>query len=167
MINGCKMQTDAVNTSQPTKIEQLKDKSTCPEEGVCSIIVHQNSKLIINMDGTGALYPEIQNGDNLVLEYTYLKEGPVGTADGSYSETVHFEIPPNVKNLKKENASLADVNLLYGKHCFCPGEAGYYPITTGKLSVDNTGKDLNFELTFSQNKVSQIISHIVETAKVE
>ena len=167
MINGCKTQTETVKSSQQIKTEQLKDKSTCPEEGTCSVAVHQNSKLRIDEDGTGAIYPVILDGDNIVIEYTYLKEGPAGTADGSYSETIHFEIPSRLKNLKKENASLAEVSLLFGKHCFCPGEAGYYPITKGKLSVDYTDKNITFDLSFSQNKVSQIISHIVETARIE
>ena len=167
MINGCKTQTETVKTSQQTKIDQLKDNSTCPEEGTCSVTVHQNSKIRIDDDVTGAIYPVILAGDNIVVEYTYLQEGPAGTADGGYSETIHFEIPSNVKNLKKENASLADVNLFYGKHCFCPGEAGYYPITDGNLSVNKTGQTLTFDLRFNQEKTSQKISHIVETVRVE
>ena len=167
MINGCKTPTETVKTSQQTKMEQLKDKSTCPEEGICSVTVHQNSKLRIDEDDIGEIYPVILDGDNIVIEYTYFVEGPAGTADGNYSETIHFEIPSNVKNFNKENASLADVNVLFGKHCFCPGEAGYYPITNGKLSVNNTGKTLTFDLSFSQSKTSQRISHIVETVRVQ
>ena len=167
MFNACKTQTETVGTSQQTKMTQLKDKTICPDEGTCSVIVYQNSTLTINEDTTGALYPQIEEGDNLVVEYTYLKEGPAGTADGSYSETIHFEIPSNVRSLRKENASLAEVGLLYGKHCFCPGEAGYYPITKGKLSVENTGESITFDVSFDQEKTSQKISRISETVSIE
>ena len=87
-------------------------------------------------------------GNNTVVEYTYLKEGPEGTADSNYSETIHFEIPASVESLSKVNASLGDVKLLYGKHCFCKGEAGYYPISNGELSVSANNKTLAFNLNF-------------------
>lgn len=167
MITGCKTQTESVKTSQQTKMEQLKDKSICPSDGTCSIKVHQNSKLKIDEDDIGEIYPVIMKGQNIVVEYTYLTTGPEGTADGNYSETIHFEIPSDVKNLNKESAALAEVNLLFGKHCFCPGEAGYYPVTDGKISVVNSGNTLTFDLTFSQDKTSHKISRIVESVKID
>ncbi|SRR5690554_4878097 len=162
MINACKTPDTTLGTANQTKLEQMKQNSSCPEEGNCTVVVHQNSKLTISDDGTGAWYPQIVKGDNLVVEYTYMIDGPEGTADGNYSETIHFEIPSNTKNLKKQSAGLAEVNLLFGKHCFCPGEAGYFPISNGKLSVENKGETLTFDLSF-QHKTSQKISHITKT----
>lgn len=167
MINACKTQTPTITNSNQSKTEQLKQNSSCPNEGDCTVIVHQNSKLTVSDDGTGALYPQIQKGDNLVVEYTFMIDGPEGTADGNYSETVHFEIPSNMKSLKKQSAALAEVNLLFGKHCFCPGEAGYYPITDGKLTVENKGETLTFDLSFQQDKTSQKLSHITQTVKLK
>ena len=167
MANACKTQTGPVISSENTSMEQVENKITgCPEEGTCTVVVHKDKKLTVKQDGIGATYPEITDGNNIVVEYTYLKEGPSGTADGNYSETIHFEIPSNMENLSKENASLGDVKLLYGKHCFCRGEAGYYPVTHGKLLLEKTDRNLVFDLTFKVDKTMQVISHITETVKL-
>lgn len=167
MVNACQTQTGTVISSENKTIKQMDTKPTaCPEEGTCSVVVHKNKILKIQKDDTGALYPQLLDGANTVVEYTYLKEGPEGTADGNYSETIQFEIPADTENLSKENASLSDVKLLYGKHCFCRGEAGYYPITDGKLLVEKSGQGVIFDLKFKVNKTSQVVTHIAEAVKL-
>lgn len=170
MINACKTQTETVTTTTTEKkatMGQLNQRETgCPEAGTCSVKVHKNTNLVIKEDGTGAVYPEMVAGDNMVVEYTYLKKGPEGTADGDYSETIHFEIPTAVDNLTKVNTSLSDTKLLYGKHCYCKGEAGYYPITQGELAVTKNNKTLSFNLNFEVGKTSQVVSNISEVVKL-
>ena len=166
VVNACKTQTGTVISSENTSMEQVENKVTgCPEEGTCSVVVHKNKKLIIKEDGIGSTYPEIIDGTNIVVEYTYSKKGPAGTADGDYSETIHFEIPATTKALSKENLSLSDVSLLYGRHCFCR-DGGYFNITDGKLLVTNNNETLKFDLKFNTDKTTQVISHIVETVKL-
>lgn len=168
MIGACKTtQTDSVITNTNTMEETINKNSGCPDDGTCGIEVYKNKKLTILDDGTGSLYPEMIEGDAMVVEYTYFREGPEGTVDGNYSETIHFEIPQAATNLKKENAALADVNLYYGKHCFCKGEAGYYPVTDGKLLVDVSEEGLVFDLIFNVNKTSQVVRHISEMIKFD
>ncbi len=166
IVNACKTQTDTVTSSDNTTMEQTdKNSSGCPEEGTCTVIVYKNKTLIVKDDGTGASYPELAEGNNIVVEYTYHKAGPEGTADADYSETIHFEIPSNTNNLSKENASLRDVNLLYGRHCFCR-DGGYFPVTNGKLLVEKTAQGIMFDLKFNMGTTTQVISHIRETAKL-
>ena len=165
MINACKTQTGTGTTTENT-MEQISEKATgCPEAGNCNVQVHENMNLVVKEDGTGATYPEMVAGSNTVVVYTYLKKGPENTVDGDYSETIHFEIPKAMKNINKVNASLSDVKLLYGKHCYCKGEAGYYPITNGELSVSINNQTLAFNLNFEVGKTSQVISNISETVK--
>lgn len=166
VVNACKTQTGTVISSENTNMEQVENKVGCPAEGACTVAVHKNKNLVIKEDGTGALYPEMVAGENMVVVYTYSKEGPEGTVDGDYSETVHFEVHATTKNLSKENASLSDVKLLYGKQCFCRGEAGFYLITNGKLLVEKTDQALVFDLKFKVEKTSQVVSHISETVKL-
>lgn len=167
MINACKTQTGTITSSENTTMKQMENNSVgCPEEGTCSIVVHKNKSLSIQKDDTGALYPQLVDSNNTVVEYTYLKKGPEGTADGNYSETIHFEIPAGTESLIKENATLTDVKLLYGKHCFCRGEAGYYPITNGKLLAEKSNQGIVFNLKFKVEKTSQVVSHIMETVKL-
>ncbi|CAM3310968.1 hypothetical protein [Aequorivita lipolytica] len=166
-VNACKTQTGTVISSENTKMEQVENKVTgCPEEGTCSVMVHKNKRLVIKEDGTGATYPEMAAGENMVVVYTYSKEGPEGTVDGDYSETIHFEIPTATTTLRKVDASLTDVNLLYGKHCFCKGEAGYYPVTNGKLLVEKSSQGITFDLKFKVEKTSQVVTHISEMVKM-
>ena len=167
MANACKTQTGNVISSENTTMEQMENKTTgCPEEGTCSVVIHKNKSLSIEKDEFGALYPQLVDGTNTVVEYTYLKEGPEGTADGNYSETIHFEIPAATTTLTKENASLQDVKLLYGKHCFCRGEAGYYTISNGKLLVEKSTQGIKFDLKFKVEKTSQVVTHISEVVKL-
>ncbi|WP_157417861.1 hypothetical protein [Aequorivita capsosiphonis] len=166
MINACKTQTDTVISSENTSMEQIDNKSSgCPDDGNCSVVVHQNKNLTVKDDGTGAFYPDLVDGNNTVIEYTYHKPAPEGVADADYTETIHFEIPEGVKNLSKENAALSDVGLLYGKHCFCR-DAGYFPVINGKLLVEKTAQGIMFDLKFNTGKSTQVISHIRETTKL-
>lgn len=168
LVNACKTAQSDTITSNTNEMEQTINKNSgCPDDATCSIKVYKNKTLTMLDDGTGALYPEMIEGDAVIIEYTYFREGPEGTVDGNYSETIHFELPLGATNLKKENSTLADVKLVYGKHCFCRGEAGYYPITDGKLMVDKTDQGIAFDLTFNVGKTSQVVSHISEMVKVE
>ncbi len=167
VVNACKTQTGTVISSENTSMEQVENRITgCPEEGTCNVVIHKNKHLVIKEDGTGAVYPEMVAGENMVVVYTYSKEGPEGTVDGNYSETIHFEIPAGMENMSKEDAALAEVNLLYGKQCFCRGEAGFYPIRNGKILIEKTNQALVFDLKFNVEKTSQVVSHITETVKL-
>lgn len=166
MINACKTQTGNVISSEKTTMEKIETQNTgCPEDGNCSVIVHKNKSLKVKDDGTGAFYPDLEESKSTVIEYTYHKPGPENTADADFSETIHFEIPAGVDSFTKENASLKDVNLLYGRHCFCR-DAGYFPLTDGKLLVEKTSDGIVFDLTFSTGKPTQVISHITESVKL-
>ncbi len=167
LFQACKTQTSNITSSENTTMQQMENKPNgCPEEGNCSLVIHKNKTLKLQKDDIGALYPQILDGVNTVVEYTYLKEGPEGTADGNYSETIYFEVPAGTENLSKENAALSDVNLLYGKQCFCRGEAGYYPVTNGKLLIEKSGQGIIFDLTFKIEKTSQVLNHISEMVKL-
>ncbi len=168
MAGACKTSGEKVVISNTKNMEQVNKKdANCPEEGNCTVVVHEKSKLVVADDGTGALYPQIQPGENMVVEYTYYREAPEGIADGNYSETIHFEIPANASHISKSNKELQEVKLLFGKHAFAP-DAGYYQIENGKLLLEKTGHNLVFDLKFSnQDRSSQLISHITETVRIK
>lgn len=165
IINSCKTQTGSVISSENTSMEQTENYgSNCPDDGTCSVMIHKNKSLQLIDDGTGVQYPEMTEGKNLVVEFTYFKAGPEGTADGNYTETVQFEIPAGTENLKKQNESLSDVKMLFGKMGFRMG--GYYPVTSGKLILEKTEQNISFDLKFKVNETSHLVSHISETVKL-
>ncbi len=166
MFGACKTQTGTVTSSENTIMDQKEiNSSDCPSNGTCSVEVQKNKELEIQDVGEGKIFPAVVDGSNIVVEYTYLRPGPEGTADANYFETIQFEIPAESKNLVKENAALADVKMMFGKHGF--RLSGYYPVTVGKLSVRKTADGLSFDLHFKVDQTSHVISHIRENAKIE
>lgn len=161
VLTGCKTQstlnTDQTNTTM---------KMDCPNEGKCTIVAHKDSNLEIKVDGIGKMYPEITEGENVVIQYTYLKEAPEGIADGNYSESVYFEIPKDAKDFTKEDAGLLDVDLLYGRHFFSP-ESGFMQVDSGKLAVTKKDNVITIDLHFEIENMRQVISRIVETVVLE
>jgi hypothetical protein len=147
--------------------EDLKTiSSVCSEEGDCSFVVHRNSSLNILEDTIGQIYPVIEEGKNVVIEFTYEVKGPEGTMDGDYSETVHFEIPETLDKLNLKNQELAQIKLLFGKHCFCRGEAGYYIVSEGSISIENKNDVLHLDLDIIINEVSHKVDSISHRFKI-
>ena len=159
---GCKTNNkakDAVSAVANNK-DIVVAMDTCPEDGECQVALKNSATMTINEDSIGMEYPTSDKGDNMVVRYTYLKKGPKGTADGDYSETLHFEIPANTTTLSLMNSDLQNVDLLFGKHCFCKGEAGYYKVTSGSLTLVKTENELTFDISYSVGGTSHKIKRI-------
>ncbi len=166
-LNACKTTKDKhdivdVNSSVDSSIVIEK----CLENGDCTLKVMKNSSMTIKEDTAGQMYPVIEKGDAIIIEYTFSKKGPEGTADGDYSETLHFSIPNNTKILYLEDASLQEVDLLFGKHCFCRGEAGFYKINKGELHIIKTSKELTIDVTYIVDETTQVTKHFTKTIKL-
>lgn len=157
-LGACKAKTE------PTSQNLNKTmKTECPKDGDCTTELQESKLLLIKKEeATGYLYPEITEGNNLVILFNYNKKAPEGIADGNHSETIHFEIPKEFNNLNKKDEELADVKLLYGKHCFCE-DAGYYKVLNGELSVIKQDSKISFELSFKLDDIDSEIHHIKET----
>ena len=167
IVQACKTTNNNTVSSSENSTEQMQtNTNTCPEGGVCTAEIQKGKKLVVKEDGTGALYPEITAGDNMVVIYSFLQKGPEGTVDGDYSETIHFEMPANIDELDKKGNGLQDVSLLYGKQCYCKGEAGFYKVDNGVLKVNKENGQLNIDLQFTVNETSHKVSSINRTIKL-
>lgn|SRR5690606_168480 len=164
ILGGCKSQMSS--SSNTTAMNEKNQAFECPEGSTCSWEVQKNKKLVIKQDGIGAYYPSVEEGENMVVKFEYFKAGPPGTADGNYSESLFFEVPANFKEIIKENESLEEVSLLFGRHCFCP-DSGFFPVKKGSLSVSKSGDDLDIELNFHVNEVPQVISELKGRAVIK
>lgn len=164
MVNACKTQTGTITSSENTTMEKSKNSNTgCPEDGTCEVVIHRGKKLEIVDDARTNFYPQLVEGNNLVVEYTFRRRGPEGTADGNYSETIYFEVPSTATSLLKENEALSDVKMVLGILGY--RNAAYYLLTEGKLVLKKTENTLNFDLSFTLDQASTEISHIKETVK--
>jgi len=154
------------STDDKTNQDINSISSVCSDEGDCAFVVHKDSSLNILEDTTGQIYPIIEQGENIVIEFTYAVKGPEGTMDGDYSETVHFEISGREDKLNLSNKELSQIKLLFGKHCFCKGEAGYYMVDEGEILLENKDDSLYLNLNLVINKVSHKVNNITHRFKI-
>ncbi|MBQ4822917.1 hypothetical protein [Aquimarina sp. MMG016] len=164
-ILSCKSSNNSLASTE-TKPEIEINQVLCPTDGNCKIQLHYNSSLILKKDTIDKLYPVIEDGNHIVVEYAFSRKGPEGTADGDYSETIYFEIDEKVDVLNLEGDKLADVNLIFGKECFCRDEAGYYKVNEGNLSFQKSKDEISIDLSFELNEISHRISRIKKTVKL-
>lgn len=165
LVVGCN--TASTVTNNPSKdMVQSQKKTICPEEGSCTVKAIPNKSLNIKEDGIGKIYPEITDGENIIIHFSFLRKAPEGIADGNYSEEIYFEIPSNQNSLQKENLSLKDVNLIFGRHFFSP-EAGFFIINKGELSLNRKDNQISFDLKFQAEEGRQLIEHISEVVELE
>ncbi|MFT4802125.1 MAG: hypothetical protein ACI93N_001901 [Flavobacteriaceae bacterium] len=136
------------------------------KEGDVSVNVSINSTLNLKDDTIGAIYPVIESGDNLVIVFKYEEKAPEGIADGNYSETLHFEIPNNTTILNLADDELNNVKLLFGKHCFCKGDAGYYKVKKGKMKIVKTESDIYFDISFNVDETSTKLIRVAKYIKL-
>ena len=154
-----------INLALKKEVNILKENTENHKSEVF-VTVSDNSSLIIKEDATGHLYPVIVSGDRIVIEYKYEEKGEEGTIDGDYSETLHFEISKNTKELCLKDDQLTKVKLLFGKHCFCKGEAGYYYINKGKLKVLKLNKEIYFDINFNLEESSSKLKRVSKYLKL-
>lgn len=166
LVNACKTTNTNTVSDGTTNTDQMEISTSCPENGECSATIQKGKTLVVKEDGTGALYPEITSGDNIVVVYSFSQKGPEGTADGDYSETIHFEIPASTTKFTKSDASLQDVQLLYGKQCYCKGEAGFYKVKSGTLQVTKKENEVQFMLRFKVDETSHKLTTINKTIQL-
>jgi len=130
--------------------------SVCPENGTCTATREFEKGL--NLQGFQELYPQdIFNPETILVKYEFeRKKGEDLYADDFYKEEVFMEIPAKAFKKQYKDAELEQVKLVYGKHCYCKGEAGYYKITTGTLKINHSDKQTKVKLTFKAPVTSLI-----------
>lgn len=137
----------------------------CPEDGDCSFEVLKNSTLNLAYDSTGKLYPEIIEGEKVVIKYHYKRKTNENVMDSSYSEYVYLEFDPDDKQIILKDKELQKVKMIFGRICYCKGSMGYFPVSDGNLFLFTSNGNLHVRTSFKMNKVPQIIDQIDENIK--
>ncbi len=158
ILIGCNTSKNITEKEPPVILD-----ISCPEGGDCIFEVLKNSSLQIKHDDLGNLYPEIVDGDKLVIKYHYKKDEIENTVDSSHSEYVYLEIDENKKQYSLKDHELQNVKMLYGRICFCRGSMGYFRVTEGNLFIFNNKGKLQINLKFNVNKIPQILNEINES----
>uniref|UniRef100_UPI004049A6E7 hypothetical protein n=1 Tax=Flavobacterium sp. TaxID=239 RepID=UPI004049A6E7 len=138
--------------------------SNCPSDGKCETVLLKNKSLKIQTDGTGSVYYAlIDDPKTSVVKFEYNQTVDTTLQDNTYKEELLFEISNELRELKIENKELNTVKMLYGKHCFCRGQAGVYKVNNGKLIVTKKENSISFETEFSIPNIDQKIKTIKAT----
>jgi hypothetical protein len=134
----------------------------CPEGGDCTFEVLQNSSLALKRDGIGMLYPEIEEGNKVVIRYHYKKDTDPSVMDSSYSEYVLMEIDSGRVELSLRDKQLQKVKMTFGRICYCKGEMGYFPVRNGQLFIYQNNGKLQVRTSFKVPKIPQIVKEVNE-----
>ncbi len=147
-------------TQKQSNIIDIPIQKECPLDGLCTLSVFNNKQLILLKDGLGGLYYDIkENKGTAVIHYQYNKTTQANLQDGHYREDVVFEIKTSDKSLNLSDAELQQTKLIFGRHCFCKGQTGYFQITKGSLQLHQQ-TSFAFDLEFETDKVPQLIRRV-------
>lgn len=133
----------------------------CPSEGNCTISILKNKKIVVQRDEINGISYTLENDEvSSILKYSYNKQRLKDAVDDSYTEEVIIPFEHAKDNLELKDNELKQRNILFGKHCYCKGEAGYYLIEKGKLSLSvKEGVYLlqfDFEISNTTHKITSI-----------
>lgn len=148
------------NAQKNVSLTMSKLSSECPKDGTCEIEILKDKQLILHKDDLGGMYYDIKDQEGTtVIHYQYNKTTEPNLQDGHYREDIIFEIKNSDKSLTLTDTELQETKLLFGRHCFCKGQTGYFKIQKGTLTLTNT-RSLQFKIDFECDKVPQIIKEI-------
>lgn len=124
--------------------------------------IHCDAAIKILTDSIGMIYYElIPKTGNRVAIHRYEESTAEEVMDGHYIEEVTLEFPKNITPGTWKNEQLRVFNALFGRQCFCRGEAGNFYIENGTLTIRENKKDFQFHLEFempSGRQITKIIS---------
>ena len=142
--------------------------SACPKDGDCKVEVFDKKSMVVKTTETSSLHYELEESTSKkVVKYTYNRKVKGDIQDASYREEIVFEINSDVEESAFVDESLQDVQLLFGRFCYCKGQTGYYKIDSGSLRISKNKemKTTQINLAFKTNKVPQIIEAITIALK--
>lgn len=160
-ISFCNCTKSAISKSNDISIE-----SNCPENGTCTITVEKNKSIIVKTDDLGGIYYQfLDNPNTSVIHYQYNRTVEEGLKDGHHREEILFEIDNDATSLNLENKEIQKTKMLFGRHCYCKGMAGYFKVEEGVLHLENKNNVITLDLDFKIIKVPQLFNKIKATVK--
>lgn len=149
------------NAQKNVSSTMAKITSGCPSDGTCEVEILKNKQLILHYDDLGGMYYDIKEQEGTtVIHYQYNKTTQANLQDGHYREDIIFEIKNSDKSLNLTDSALQQTKLIFGRHCFCKGQTGYFKVEKGKLNLSSKKDEIHFDLSFENEKIPQLIRFI-------
>lgn len=153
---------NTANTNKATMTTTIE--SECPSDGKCTVAVFKNKAIDLKTDGLGKLYYQLaDDSGKSVVVYEYNRNVEEGLQDGQHKEEIVFEVENESDALRLENADLSNAKMLFGRHCFCRGQAGYFAVNQGTLNLKQNANTISFELDFKIKEVPQVFTKVKAT----
>lgn len=145
-------------------INIVSKQSNCPNDGKCTVEIFKNKSLEVLKDDIGAIYYKMLDAKNSsIIKYTYKRNPPnENLQDGNYSEEVIFEINNADDKIDLTDLNLQNTKMLFGRFCYCKGQAGYFKIVKGNLKLERNKKEIQFNVAFTIAEVPQILQLLTE-----
>ncbi len=161
LLSFCQSQKSSLDLST-SKIQKSQLQATsCPSDGTCTLELLKNKSIQVNRDEIGyQTYELLESKDKSVVKFQYTKNVDKSLQDASYVEEVLFEISNTAQKMELKDNELKEANLIFGRHCFCKGQAGIFNISHGNLEVIRNKSSLDFSVSFKSDKTPQIIETI-------
>ncbi len=150
-------------STKSTAVLSASLTSACPKDGDCKVEVFDKKSMVVKTTEFGGLHYELEESTSKkVVKYTYNRKVKGDIQDASYREEIVFEINSDIEESAFVDESLQDVQLLFGRFCYCKGQTGYYKIESGSLRISKNKEmeTTQINLTFKTTKVPQIIEAI-------
>jgi len=121
---------------------------------------------MVKTDDLGGIYYHMEDNSNTsIIKYEYNRTVEEGLQDGQHREEIVFEINNNATELKLRDADLQTTKMLFGRHCFCKGQAGFFRIEEGTLNLSNKNEVISFDLDFKTHSVPQLFEKVKASVK--
>ena len=144
----------------------VKTLNDCPQDGDCTLKIFKNKRMVVRQDQTGRLfYTKEDNLGKSVIVYEYKRRTDPELQDGQYREEVIFEITNDTKKISLADKELGQVNMLFGRLCYCKGQTGYYYVRNGNMNLLHENGVIILSLNFKIEEVPQIISQVQGSIK--
>lgn len=161
LLSFCKCPKATIEKAAVTSLE-----SQCPENGKCSIQLYRNKSLNLKTDELGSNYYQMSdNPKTSIIQYEYNRTVEKGLQDGQHREEILFEINNADKVISLTDAKLQDTKMIFGRHCFCKGQAGYFKVEQGTLNLRSENEIISIALDFQITKVPQLFNKVYATIK--
>lgn len=135
--------------------------SSCPEDGICKIQVVANKGIVVKQDAFGKNYYTLEDNElKKVVLYSYSRNNKDSLQDGSYREEIVFECDNSIKEVVFSDNAIQKTKMLFGRFCFCKGQAGFYKVVHGTVTFQSHSGIQKGIVSFKIDQVPQIIKTI-------
>ncbi len=134
------------------------------ENGNSTITIIPHKKAVLKKDSFGIGYVKLEESEGNLVKFEYKKSGLQNISDAHYSEIIYIHVPKNFSEIKSNTTTFKQAKILFGRLCYCKGQAGYYSVEKGTFTAKMESKNkLNFALNFSIKQVPHLISRLQES----